>query len=76
MQDHVDQYPKLVGVYPVLGLLSLILSLPFIFYLGFYSEFSHLSPLKFKDYMFLLKRILNAAAAQNANRGKVQAKDL
>jgi len=76
MQAHVDQYPKLVGFYPVLGVFSIILTLPFIFYLGFYSEFSHLSPLRFKDYMFLLKRILNAAAAQNANRGKVQAKDL
>lgn len=73
---HVDQYPRLAAAYPFLGVLTLMACLPFLFYLGFSSEFHHLTPLNPSDYIFLLRRVISAAASQNKNSGKIKAKDL
>jgi hypothetical protein len=76
LQTHVDSNPKLVAAFPFLGLLALTIMMPFIFYIAFSTEFSHLKPLDIKDYIYLMKSVFRACAAKNRSSGKVTAKDL
>lgn len=77
MQQHVHTNHNLAGLYPFVGVAYLIICLPFVFFIGFSSEFDHtLEPLSPSGYLFLMKRVLAASATQSKNAGKVSGKDL
>jgi len=72
-QEHVPGQPLYVGLYPIIGIGSLVLSFPFILFLSFPEEFARVQPLVPSDYIFLLRRSVGAAHTGNM---KISAKEL
>lgn len=65
--------PLFIGLYPFIGVTSLVAFLPFFMFLSFPLEFTRLHPLNPKDYLYLMQRLLGAASQNNL---KVTAKEL
>ncbi|KAL4552876.1 hypothetical protein Ndes2526B_g02777 [Nannochloris sp. 'desiccata'] len=73
-QDHIQNNPSLMMLYPFVGVASIVAELPFLMYISLSSEFGPLHPLlRPSDYIFLLKKLASAAQRNNM---KVSSKEL
>jgi hypothetical protein len=75
LQDHIESNPFYIGLYPFIGVISLLAELPFLMYISLSNEFGpNMHPLlRPTDYLFLLKKLVSAAQQNNM---KVSSKEL